>query len=80
VLVLLLLAKLSGERSVSGIAQWVRLRQGWLEQTLGLQQFPCANTYHYILRHVDYAALVQHLREWFAANAPSLYGILCVRV
>jgi len=45
VLTLILLAKLGGEKSLSGIAQWVRLRQSWLVKELALPagKVPCAN-------------------------------------
>jgi len=34
VLTLMLLAKLAGEKTVSGIAQWVRLRAAWVREQL----------------------------------------------
>jgi hypothetical protein len=53
VLVILLLAKLAGESTVSGIAHWARLREAWLKGALGLKRLPCTNTYHYICAHLD---------------------------
>src|SRR5574338_393460 len=53
VLVILLLAKLAGERTLSGIAHWARLRESWLKATLSLQRLPCANTYAYVCAHLD---------------------------
>lgn len=66
VLVILLLAKLAGERTLSGVAQWARLRESWLQQTLGVKRLPCANTYAYICAHLDAVALNAQLREYFA--------------
>lgn len=42
VLVILLLAKLADESSLSGIAHWAGLRQPWLKAVLGLKRLPCA--------------------------------------
>src|SRR5687768_17719999 len=55
VLTLMLLAKLAGEQSLRGIAQWVHLRVDWLQTLLPLldTHTPCANTYRYICSHVD---------------------------
>jgi predicted transposase YbfD/YdcC len=66
VLVILLLAKLAGERGVSGIAHWARLRAGWLRQVLGLRGLPCANTYSYVCAHVDSVALNRQICAYFA--------------
>ena len=48
VLTLLLVAKLAGEQSIAGIAEWVRQRKELLGQWLPLKRAPCANTYRYI--------------------------------
>jgi predicted transposase YbfD/YdcC len=66
VLVLLLLAKLAGQQTLRGAAQWVRLRAGWLEQVLGLRRLPCANTYAYICSHLDAQELNLRLGVLFA--------------
>jgi hypothetical protein len=46
ILTLLLRGKLAGMTSLLGIAQWVRLRAGWLSQVLpgARKSFPCAAT------------------------------------
>ena len=51
VLLLIVMAKLSGEDHLRGIAEWVRHRQEWLRQGLGLMkaQAPHASTYGRIL-------------------------------
>jgi len=70
VLVILLLAKLAGESTVSGIAHWARLREAWLKGALGLKRLPCTNTYHYICAHLDVGELNGKVREWLAQVAP----------
>jgi hypothetical protein len=39
-LTLIILAKLAGERTASGIEQWVRLRQAWLREVLAVTRLP----------------------------------------
>jgi hypothetical protein len=65
-IVIVLLAKMAGKESVSGIAQWASLRAEWLKAELGLKRMPCANTYAYISRHLDVGALNEQLRSYFA--------------
>ena len=59
VVIQLLWAKLAGERSLSGIAEWVRLRHATLRQRLPEvgAQAPCANTYRYVCEKLDLAQL-----------------------
>lgn len=70
VLVILLLAKLSGEQTVSGAAHWARLRQEWLMRVLGIERLPCANTYSYVCAHLDVVELNTVVREWLAEIGP----------
>jgi predicted transposase YbfD/YdcC len=70
VLVILLLAKLAGESTLSGIAHWARLRESWLRQVLGLTRLPCANTYHYVCAHLALVDLTTKVREWLSQIAP----------
>lgn len=70
VLVILLLAKLAGEQTLSGIAHWARLREVWLKEVLGLKRLPCANTYAYICAHLDMSELNAQVRTWLAQGAP----------
>ena len=70
VLVILLLAKLAGESTISGIAHWAKLREAWLKAALGLKRLPCANTYHYVCAHLDVGELNGKVREWLAQVAP----------
>src|SRR5947207_1342010 len=52
---LILLGKLAGMTTPRGIAEWVRLRAGWLRTVLPTtrQTFPCAATYSNVLRAVE---------------------------
>ena len=53
VLTVMVLAKMAGEQTWSGIAQWVRLRLAWLQEAVALPKAPCANSYRYICEHID---------------------------
>ncbi len=53
VLVLMLAAKMAGEQTILGIAEWVHLRIDWLAQIVCLQAGPCANTYTNICAQID---------------------------
>jgi predicted transposase YbfD/YdcC len=69
VLVYLILAKLSGQDHLRGIAQWIALRQEALAKVLGLAkpQAPHATTYSRVLRYaVDIEELERVVREFFA--------------
>lgn len=71
-LTIILLAKLAGEKSLSGIAQWARLRQAWLAEQLPLKagKLPCANTYRYICDHIHLGELNEALGNCFADVVP----------
>jgi predicted transposase YbfD/YdcC len=58
VLTLLLAAKMAGEQTIAGIAQWVDERKELLGQWLPLARTPCANTYRYICAHLDAQAVL----------------------
>lgn len=70
VLTILLLAKMSGEKSMSGIAHWARLRFDWLRTHLPLEResLPCGNTYQYVCDHIDLAEMNQRLADFFAPS------------
>src|SRR5271157_6266447 len=55
ILTLIVLAKLAGMTTPLAIAEWVRLRAGWLRKVLPgtRKSFPCAATYNNVLRAVD---------------------------
>jgi predicted transposase YbfD/YdcC len=63
VVVIIMLAKLAGETSLSGVAQWARLRAAWLRTQLPLARLglPCANTYRNVCAQLDVAQLNQRL-------------------
>lgn len=71
VLTLLVLAKLSGEQKMSGIAEWARLRGNWLSQVLSLRggKLPCANTYQYVCEHIDTEVLEAEIEAFTASNS-----------
>ena len=70
VLTLLVLAKLAGEKQMSGIAQWARLRASWLSEVLPLRsgKLPCANTYQYVCDHIDKEVLDAEVEAFTAGN------------
>ncbi len=55
ILTLVILAKLAGEQTMSGVTDWVRHRGPLLAQRLGLrrQTMPCQTTYSTVLARVD---------------------------
>jgi len=68
-LTIIVLAKMAGEKVVSGIAHWARLRRDTLRQMLPMKgmTLPCANTYQYICDHVALDELNEKLGTYFAA-------------
>src|SRR5438874_1172175 len=65
ILTLIVLAKLAGMTSLAGIAEWVRLRAGWLNEVLPNQRdsFPCAATYSNVVRTLDAQQVTQVLND-----------------
>jgi predicted transposase YbfD/YdcC len=74
ILTLVLLAKLAGETTASGIAHWARLRQSWLQERLHLRRssLPCANTYPWVCNQVDVTELNTVLAAYFVPPLPLL--------
>lgn len=74
ILTLMILAKLAGETTPSGIAHWARLRTDWLCDVLhlGRRRLPCANTYTLIAAKVDVADLNRRLAQFFVPPLPPL--------
>ena len=72
VLTLLMLGKLAGETTVSGIAHWARLRTEWLGSVLKLPytRLPCANTYTLVSDKVDLEELNAALAQAFVPVLP----------
>ena len=65
ILTLIVLGKIAGMTTLAGIAEWVRLRAGWLSQVLPCtrKSFPCAATYSNILRAVDAEQVTQGIND-----------------
>ncbi len=74
VLAVIVLAKLAGETSMSGIAQWGRLRAAWLCPLLQVThgRLPCANTYTLVSRTGDLAELNAVIAEVLVPPLPAL--------
>jgi predicted transposase YbfD/YdcC len=62
---LILLGKMAGMTTPAAIAEWARLRAGWLSEVLPTtrQSFPCAATYSNVLRAVDAEQVNQVLTQ-----------------
>ncbi len=65
-LMVLLLAKLAGMKSLLGASDWVRDQAEPLRERLQLswKQMPCANTYTYALVRLDSQQINERFREW----------------
>jgi predicted transposase YbfD/YdcC len=74
VLTVIVLAKLAGETSMSGIAHWARLRAAWLCPLLQIAhgRLPCANPYTLLCSKVDVVALNPRLAQFFVPPLPAL--------
>lgn len=68
VLCLLILAKLAGQKTLSGATQWIRLRRVALAERFGLKRtrMPCQMTYCHVLAKVDGKQLDAILSAFFA--------------
>ena len=67
ILWLVILAKLAGEQTMSGVTEWVRHRGPLLAQPLGLRRtgMPCQTTYSTVLAKVDGQHLDAIVRAFF---------------
>lgn len=65
-LMVLVLAKLAGMKSLSGASDWGRDQGTRLREHLNLswKQMPCANTYKYALIRLDSQKINEQFREW----------------
>ena len=72
ILTLIILAKLAGETSISGIAHWARLRAAWLAPLLQVShpRLPCANTLTVVCSKVDVDGLTRLLAQCFLPALP----------
>jgi predicted transposase YbfD/YdcC len=73
VLILMLVAKMAGEHTLLGIADWVRLRIDWLTQVVPVRTGPCANTYQNICTQIDASELSTKVAA-FLGVAPSVFA------
>jgi predicted transposase YbfD/YdcC len=66
ILSLIVLGKLAGMTSLTGVAEWVRLRADWLKAVLPLNRasLPCASTYGNVLRTVEAQEITHRLSDW----------------
>jgi predicted transposase YbfD/YdcC len=67
ILCLVVLAKLAGEKTMSGATEWIRHRSASLAQRFGLRReaMPCQTTYSNVLALVDGKRLDELLRAFF---------------
>ena len=64
ILTLILLGKLAGETSMSGIVDWVKERKAWLRQVLSWpRDFPVHATYSAVLAHCDGQEVAQAIAQ-----------------
>lgn len=77
VLTVMVLAKMAGEHTWSGIAQWVQLRLGWLQETVGLSKAPCANSYRYICEHIDSVELNAKVAMFLGEGKEEAVELVC---
>src|SRR6516225_2941436 len=66
ILTLIVLAKLAGMTTPRAIAEWVRLRAGWLRKVLPVtgKNFPCAATYSNVLQTLDAEQVNEVVTQW----------------
>jgi predicted transposase YbfD/YdcC len=71
VLVVLVLAKLAGMRSLLGASEWIRHQEELLRDELQLswKRMPCANTYSYVLARLESQEINANLAAWFVRKA-----------
>ena len=67
ILTLIVLAKLAGETSLSGVSQWVREGKEELAKLLHLPstRFPCVATSSYVFQHVDAEEVTSVIYHFF---------------
>jgi predicted transposase YbfD/YdcC len=65
-LMVLLMAKLAGMKSLLGASDWVRDQEKRLRECLELswKRMPCANTYKYALSRLDSQQINEQFRDW----------------
>jgi hypothetical protein len=60
-------AKLAGMNSVLAVSEWAKDQEAAIRNGAGLRwkRMPCANTYSYVLAHLDSQLVNAHLAAWF---------------
>lgn len=71
ILVVLVLAKLAGMKSLLGASEWIKHQEEVLREELQLswKQMPCANTYSYVLARLESQEVNATLAAWFVRKA-----------
>lgn len=67
VLAVVILAKLAGMNGILAACEWAKDQETVIRTNLSLtwKRMPCANTYSYILAHLDSQQVNAHLAAWF---------------
>lgn len=67
VLLVLVWAKLTGMSSVLAVSQWAKDQEKMIRKSVGIgwKRMPCANTYSYVLAHLESQQVNAHLAAWF---------------
>ena len=67
VLMIVILAKLSGIMNMLAVSEWAKDREEWLRTSLGLNWkcLPCTNTYRNVLAGLDSQQVNAHFASWF---------------
>ena len=67
VLMVLVWAKLAGMSSVLAVSQWAKDQEKIIRRSVGIdwKRMPCANTYSYVLAHVESQQVNAYLAAWF---------------
>ena len=70
-LLLLVLAKLAGMKSLLGASEWIEHQEALLREVRHLpwKRMPCTNTYSYALAHLDSQQVNAQLAAWFVRQA-----------
>lgn len=73
-LTVVVLAKLAGMSSLLAVSQWAKDQEELLRSSLGLcwKRMPCANTYSYLLAHLDSQQVNAQLAAWFVRQTAKL--------
>jgi hypothetical protein len=67
VLLVMVLAKLAGMNSLLAASEWVKDQEQIIRANVNLswKRMPCANTYSYVLAHLESQQVNAHLASWF---------------